>query len=214
MCQKLKISLFFVFMVSMLIACNKDSFKPINKIIPEKILDEIAKQIPLYEGNTPPTLEGDYVISPCYLLYSSFSTESMDSLPDYSFTLSLQKKKDSTNFIKFVGDNKLLRIDSCENACLVGSGSNFTAYYSIKGQHYSGITYKAALILSGTKSSEGLKNCYLVLVLLNKSVGTSDTLLMPEGSFRIINDGDNVVKYKDTSTTKSCRVLQKSFLQR
>lgn len=214
MYKKIKISCLVVFISFVLFSCKKEEFNPINDIIPEKILAEIEKQIPLYEGNTPPKIEGEYIISPCRILYTSYSSKSIDSLPDYTFTLSYQKTKNNNNFIKFVGDNQLLRIDSCDKACLVGSDNHFTAYYSIKGQHYSGITYKAALILSGTKASKGLENCYLTLVLLSKSANSSDTILMPQNSFRIINDGDNLVYNKDSLKTVSSINLQKNFLER
>lgn len=197
-----------------LTACRKDEFKSLNQIIPEKTLLAISEHIPLYEGNHPPDIEGAYVFSPCRILYSSFQSDLNDSLPDYHFILSGQIEKEPHNFVKFVGDNKIMRIDSCENSYLVGSGQNFTAYYSIKGQHYSGIKYKVALIFTGTKTAGGLIDCYLAIVLLDKNANASDKLLMPKGSFRIINDGDALVEKIDSSVVTKCFLKNFSLIQK
>ncbi|MDD3280182.1 MAG: hypothetical protein PHC83_01250 [Bacteroidales bacterium] len=189
-----------------LAACRKDEFKSLNKMVPADILDAISEQIPLYEGDTPPMLEGSYVFSPCRILYSSFQSSLIDSLPDYHFKLSLQNKEGKNSFIKFVGDNSIMRIDSCENACLVGKDHHFTAYFTVKGHHYTGVRYKAALILTGTKKEDGFIDCYLGIVLLDKSANNSDTLLMPEGSFRIIKDGDTIVEKTDSTTSTKCEL--------
>lgn len=194
MIRKINIFSLFIIFTSLLIACKKEEFKKINEVIPQKIVNEITEHIPIYEGTTPPKIEGKYIFAPCRVFYSSFAPNVNDSLPDYSFTLSNQEKKTNNNFIKFIGDNQLLRIDSCENAYLVGTDKNFTLYYAAKGQHYSGINYKAALILSGTTTENGLTNCFLTIVLLSKTANASDSLIMPVNSFRIINDKDNIVE--------------------
>lgn len=197
-----------------LTGCRKDEFKLLNEIVPADILNAISEQMPLYEGETPPMLEGSYVFSPCQILYSSFQSSLIDSLPNYNFKLSLQKKENKNSFIKFVGDNSIMRIDSCENACLVGENQHFTTYYFVKGQHYTGVRYKAVLILSGTKKEEGFVDCYLGIVLLDKSANTSDTILMPKGSFRIINDGDAIVEKTDSTTATKSRLKNFSFVEK
>lgn len=197
-----------------LTGCRKDEFKSLNEMVPADILQAISEQIPLYEGNTPPIIEGAYVFSTCRILYSSFQSSLIDSLPDYHFILSLQHKVGKNTFIKFVGDNSIMRIDSCENAYLVGKDQNFTAYYKVKGQHYSGIRYNAVLILTGTKKAEGFIDCYLGIILLDKSANTSDTLLMPEGSFRIINEGDALVEKTDTVTAAKCVLKNLSLVEK
>lgn len=197
-----------------LAGCRKDEFKSLNEMLPADILDAISEQMPLYEGENPPMLEGSYVFSPCRILYSSFQSSLIDSLPDYHFKLSFQKKEGKNSFIKFVGDNSIMRIDSCENACLVGKNQYFTAYYNVKGKHYSGISYNAVLILTGTKKEEGFVDCYLGIVLLDKSVNASDSLLMPVGSFRIINDGDAIVEKTDSTMATKCVIKNFSLVEK
>lgn len=204
----------FIFLFFTHTSCDKEDFKPIHKIIPQHLLEEISKHVPLYEGSHPPTIEGDYILSPCQLLYSSFPYQSTDSLPDYSFSLSNQTKKENTNFIVFAGDNQLLRIDNCDKVYLNGSENNFTAYYSIKGTHYTGVSYKAALVLSGTKTSEGINNFYLTLILLNKSTKNSDTELMPKNSFRIISSSDKIARYKSNDTTQKNILITNMLLEK
>lgn len=182
----------------LLIACRKDEFKKINQLIPEKIINAISEHMPIYEGNTPPNIVGNYLISPCMLLYSSNQPDLEFTFEDYSFKFYDQKEKNNYNIISFVGNHKLMRIDSCNNIFLVGTDSNFTAYYTIKEHHFSGINYKAGVVISGTKIKNGLSNAFMAIIILDKSKGLNDEMVLPEKSFRIIKDKDNLIELTDT----------------
>lgn len=182
----------------LLIACKKDEFKKINQLIPENIINDISEHMPIYEGNTPPNIEGDYFISPCMLLFSSNQPDLAFTFEDYFFKFYDQKEKNNNNIISFVGNHKLMRIDSCENVFLVGSDSNFTAYYTIKEHHFSGVNYKAGVVISGTKIKNGLSNTFIAIIVLDKSKGLNDELVLPKKSFRIIKDKDNFIELTDT----------------
>jgi hypothetical protein len=196
-----KIYLFFLLFLVLsffLITCKKDEFKKINQLIPEKIINAVSEHMPIYEGNTPPDIEGNYFISPCILLYSSTQPDLVYTFEDYTFKFYDQKQKNNYNIVSFVGNHKLMRIDSCDNIFLVGSDNNFTAYYTIKEHHFTGINYKAAVIISGTKIKNGLSNTFIAIIILNKSKGLNDELVLPEKSFRIIKDNDNLIESIDT----------------
>lgn len=182
-------------------ACKKDNFKEINQLIPEKMLDEISQHMPIYEGNTPPKIEGNYIISPCELLYCSNQPDLEYTFDDYTFKFYNQKKINNYQTITFVGDNSLMRIDSCDYTYIMGKENHFTAYYSIKENHFSGIKYKAAVLISGTKIPQGIADMYLAILILKKSNSMNDDFMMPEKSFRIIYDKDNLVESLDTAET-------------
>ncbi|HOS15644.1 MAG TPA: hypothetical protein PKX15_01265 [Bacteroidales bacterium] len=199
-----KIYLFFRLLLTfsfILIACKKDEFKKINQLIPKKIIESVSEHMPIYEGNTPPNIQGNYLISPCILLFCSTNPDLEYTFEDYTFKFYNQKEKNNYNIVSFVGNHKLMRIDSCDNIFLVGSDNNFTAYYTIKEHHYSGINYKAAVIISGTKIKNGLSNTFIAIIILNKSQGLNDELVLAEKSFRIIKDKDNLTELTDTIVT-------------
>ena len=77
-----------------------------------------------------------------------------------------------------------------KGAFISGSGNNFTAYFNTEGTS-NGIYQKTALVISGTKSSTGIKNLYYAFILVEKGYDP-DGILMDEGYFRVFKDEDGL----------------------
>lgn len=75
-------------------------------------------------------------------------------------------------------------------AFISGSGNNFTAFFNNIGESY-GIAQRTALVISGTKTSDGIKDLYYAFVMVEKGDDSSHPL-MAEGVFRVFRDQDGL----------------------
>ena len=55
-----------------------------------------------------------------------------------------------------------------DGAFISGSGNNFTIYFDLEGQN-SGISFKEAYVISGTKTANGIKNIVFGFILKERS---------------------------------------------
>ena len=74
-------------------------------------------------------------------------------------------------------------------AFISGEGNNFTIFFNTNGKD-GNATYKMALVLSGTKTSAGIRNLEYAFVMLEKN--DPDNEKMDVGTYRIVKDGDGI----------------------
>lgn len=96
---------------------------------------------------------------------------------------------DALNIISANGSST----DEGKGAFISGSGNNFTAHFNTEGVS-SGISTKTPLVISGIKTSEGIKDLYYAFVMVEKGEDP-DNILMKEGIFRVFRDQDNLAVY-------------------
>ena len=82
------------------------------------------------------------------------------------------------------------QIEQGIGAYIRGSGSNFTAFFNTTGESL-GISTKTALVISGTKTSDGIKDIYYAFVMVKKGEDPNHQL-MEEGIFRVFHDQDGL----------------------
>ena len=75
-------------------------------------------------------------------------------------------------------------------AFISGIGNNFTIYFNLEGES-SGISYKSAYVLSGTKTPEGIKNLTCGFVMTDKGYDPEEKLV-EVGTFRFFTDQDGM----------------------
>ena len=75
-----------------------------------------------------------------------------------------------------------------EGAFISGYGNYFTVFFNTIGESQ-GIQNKTALVISGEKSSYGIKNLRYAFVMVEKG-SDPNNVLMREGVFRVFKDGD------------------------
>ena len=80
-----------------------------------------------------------------------------------------------------------------KGAFISGYGNNFSAFFNTKGISEEGISYKTALIISGTKTSSGIQNLYYAFIMVEKGADPTNEL-MDVGVFRIFKDEDGMAK--------------------
>ncbi len=79
---------------------------------------------------------------------------------------------------------------SSDEVTVSGSNDDFTAYFISTGTN-SGISFKTATVISGTKTSSGIKNYLNAFILLEKGADPNGKL-MGVNEFRIFKDNNNL----------------------
>jgi len=169
----------------------------ITQEIPVEYLSKMSAYMPIYSGNTPPNVEGTYEISPYTTVYDQTGYYDVGkSIKDKIIKMYNQDMtKNIVQWEERQGDSHSTATD----VALLGSGKDFTAFFITTGTS-SGISTKRATIISGTWTSEGIKNFYYGFVMLEKGADP-DHKLMDVGYCRIFKDGDAI----STPTSWSAR---------
>lgn len=172
------------------IEVNRDD--RIDNVVPEELQDVISDYMPLYTGVNPPDIQGTYLMSPSETVYCQDGTYSVGQvIIDYVLDFSNQNK--NNNKIDFRQYGKIeSQLDYAEGpgAFISGDEHFFTAYFNTLGTN-DGVDNKTALVISGEKTSAGIKNLFYAFVMVEKG-SDPDHKLMDEGSFRIFKDGDGL----------------------
>lgn len=144
--------------------------KPVTEVIPDTLLTYIASStdLTLYDGNTPPDVQGEYVFAPRELIkWNANQTPAGDSL-----------------FFRFVSQhNRVTSCDFQETGCdlmhfdtvyLMGNGSFFTAYFELNYKNIDqlpGADYdlERAVIITGEVNGSGDID-HAIYACVNKSV--------------------------------------------
>ena len=161
-------------------------------IIPDEMREGLKDHMPIYNGINPPSIEGAYLVKPYTTVYCEDGHYSVGQVID-----SYKIKFLNQNFINNTIDMQEHDIDSSTNdysigsgAFISGNGDYFTAFFATEG-YARGIFNKMAVVVSGRKTSEGIKDFYYGLLMVDKG-DDPDHKLMDVGYFRIFKDGDGL----------------------
>ncbi len=188
----------------------------IENVIPPQILDEMDNYIPIYSGTTPPSITGSYFVDPFTTVYCE--DEGNGGYSPGTVVIS--------KYIRFFNqnssDNTISYKDRSESGSsynegsgyIMGSGDNFTIFLLTEGESKS-VYNKEAVIISGTKSSSGIRNYYYGFVMLEVGPDPND-YIMDEGYYRIFKDQDGLAVNSSwsgntnyvTTETKPSEVIQ------
>ena len=178
----------------------------IAQVIPDEIRQKMEPYIPIYDGVNPPNVEGCYMLDPMVAVYMEDYDGDLSELQwmgEY-INLTNQNKNDNTiDMEELTADGESYSIG--QGAVIVGEGNNFSILFNTEGTN-SGIYNKTALLLSGTKTTEGIQNLQYAFVMVEKG-DDPEGELMEEGIFRVFKDGDDISYYtswpvEDTRTAE------------
>lgn len=165
----------------------------LETVVPEDILVKLENYIPIYNGITPPNVEGAYLMDPSVTVYcedygyGGYETGTVVS----SYNLIFSNQNTTKNTLDFYQESvSSSSWSEGKGAFISGSGSNFTAFFNTDGET-NGIDTKTALVISGTKTSSGIKNLYYAFVMVKKGPDPNNEL-MAEGIFRVFKDQDGM----------------------
>ena len=166
----------------------------IESVIPDEIRKKMEPYIPIYDGVNPPYVEGCYLLDPMVAVYMEDYDGDLSELQwmgEY-INLTNQNKNDNTiDMEELTADGESYSIG--QGAVIVGEGNNFSILFNTEGTN-SGIYNRTALLLSGTKSAEGIQNLQYAFVMVEKG-DDPEGILMEEGVFRVFKDGDEISYY-------------------
>ena len=166
----------------------------IESVIPDEIRKKMEPYIPIYDGVNPPNVEGCYLLDPMVAVYMEDYDGDLSELQwmgEY-INLTNQNKNDNTiDMEELTVDGESYSIG--QGAVIVGEGNNFSILFNTEGTN-SGIYNRTALLLSGTKSAEGIQNLQYAFVMVEKG-DDPEGILMEEGVFRVFKDGDEISYY-------------------
>jgi len=182
---------------------------PIKEVIPEALLTDIEKYMPIYEGATPPNIEGIYLVSPGTLVYTS------DGIYDPGKVFAdeiirFSGQNGATNIVTYAGKQASSE-DSSELVSVSGTNENFTAYFIATGTSV-GISTKTSTVISGTMTASGIQYYKMAFIMLEKGADP-DKKLMDVNAYRIFRDGDDLASNTTWTTASKVKSINVSVNQ-
>ncbi|WP_196894041.1 hypothetical protein [Aureivirga marina] len=146
----------------------------------------------IYTGNTPPSVEGTFEVSPMMLINSTVPGDVIPTFfPNYVFTLTNQNNNDLT--IDFEGQHlDGSQQDSGDGTYISGQGNNFTVYLnltSLIGQYPA----QTAFVISGQKTTEGIANLQIAALMVDNGGNIEDEYI-PNNTGRVLVDFDELAE--------------------
>ena len=162
-----------------------------SSVIPDSIRPIIEPYIPIYDGKNPPNIEGSYLLSPQVLIGSSLRNDEIGKVyaSEYQKYSSQDMNKNTIDLVGVEESSDGISVSRGTGAYISGSNNNFTIYFDMESENsYS--TSKLAYIVSGTKTSTGIRN--LTCGFIMKEKYDPQNKLVPVGTFRFFKDQDGM----------------------
>lgn len=158
----------------------------IQAVLPQEYIDLMSPYIPIYEGNTPPDIEGIWLVAPNELYYESMG----GSRDDYNFADDhiWFYNQTSANTLSMQSTQNLGDLSIAEGVFVSGSGNNFTVYFNEYTSYTDGSWLVKATLISGTKSGNYIKNLRNAFIILDDY--DPNDRFMDVGDFRVLEDAD------------------------
>ena len=159
----------------------------IESVIPEEYIDIIENYMPIHTGNTPPNIEGTYLISPALLLTDNIEGGYEDG---YRFAddYIMFHDQSADNTISMKSTQNLGDLSVGSGLFISGTGKNFTIYFNEYSTQDDGSWLTKASIISGTLENGCLKDYTKAFIILDDY--DVDGKYMDAGQYRIVYDGD------------------------
>lgn len=165
-----------------------------TSVIAQRLQDSLRSHgMNIYEGVTPPNIEGRYVASPMRLTYASDHYANL--FYDTYMTFSEQNAR---GLIRYAESQSSLATATSVGAGVIGADSNFTMYCiaDMEGDSAGVQLWRCttATVVSGTRCTEGLRRCQYAFIMLSKTGidAYHDGLLPDADTYRIFYDGDSL----------------------
>lgn len=165
----------------------------IDDVVPKDIQEKLKNYIEIYRGVNPPNVEGAYFIDPFVTVYCEDQGNGGYDPGDIVMSMDARFynqdiRNNIINYEAYSGSSH----EVGTGAFISGSGNYFTIFFNTVGVS-SGISTKTALVISGEKTSSGIKNLRYAFILVDKGSDPSNKL-MKKGVFRVFEDGDKLAK--------------------
>ncbi|GHT24521.1 hypothetical protein FACS189430_09570 [Bacteroidia bacterium] len=179
---------------------NEDGLsKPIADLIPPNIMNILVDlDLPIYGGANPPSINGTYLISPNVLKNSNRTNDNIGTIfAEASLTFSEQDNDKLTirvNYSQGSLDGEAM------GAYIIGEGDKFSVFVELPTDNSKGVRTVSARIFSGTLTSNGIKNEFHSLVMLDDGGDPNDELI-EVGDARVFYDSDGLATKTATKSS-------------
>jgi len=177
-----------------LASCSKSSDDPqksvsIKDVIPSTLLNDLKNRMNIYDGDTPPSIDGSYLISPAVLVSTTLLTDSCgDIYVDNYIKFTNQNKN---NVVAFNSYEDGSHTSSSNSLSICGTGRYFTAYLTdYEVSTTDGYTATSATVISGEKVASGIRNIRYAFLMISKNDPNDD--LVPVNTIRVFADKDSL----------------------
>lgn len=174
---------------------QSSSDERLDEVFPEEILEKMEKHMPIFDGTNPPNIEGEYLGSPWVVQYDE--TNSFEVGHAFADTYHKFYNQDMVNNTLDYREKQANTETIGTGTLISGDGTHFTVYFDTEGvstfDDYN-VTYKTALVISGTKTTSGIGNMFYGFVLLEKSDDPNHHV-MEAGFCRVLKDQDGSSPY-------------------
>jgi hypothetical protein len=177
------------------VSCSaiNNSINSYNKFAARFNLEQ--KGMPINKGDNPPNIAGTYLVDPCVVEFFSYGNKPTYNPFTIKFTYS--KNKDNKDVVTFFYN------DQEREVTLSGEGNKFTASILLEG-YSSGKNIKKAVVISGEKTSQGIKNIRYGEMVYNhhketktrenKETKRQETYQADVDYYEITKDGDGLAE--------------------
>jgi hypothetical protein len=185
-----------------------DDGKVPSTVIPDEIRALLETNMPVYSGKTPPDIKGEYLADSKILTGSNYPP---DEIGKSYLNQYIAFAKGTNGKIRYDAEERRFDLpvsdDSSDDVTvyLVGTGSQFTAYFIATGQTYE-IYNKESTIISGTLTENGIEDFHLAFVMLEKGADPS-SILVPVNTYRVFKENDALAVRQDWLSDKENRTL-------
>lgn len=158
--------------------------------IPETVLsaeeqDAVSQYMPIYEGCTPPNVEGDWLASPMTLTFASDNYAG--EFYDLHWRVERQNRRNLAKYKEWQNTASALG----KEAHIIGEGDNFTMYTIEQSVNESrGWSCEQVTVISGTKTANGIEGYRYAVVMRNKT--DERGIIIEPDSYRVFTDGDGI----------------------
>ena len=177
-----------------------------NNVIPNELRAKMAPYMPIYDGNTPPNIEGEYLLSPDELVFDSSNQYEIGHIfADVYMKFSNQNMENNTlDYDETTSDSDGYSEGTSKGAYISGAGNNFTVFFNmILTRHESDydVTTNELIVISGTKDEQGIHDLRFAFVMIDKTDDPKPKIV-PVGTYRVCKDGDGLSVFKTWSKSK------------
>lgn len=180
------------------ISCDSEDQKPrldengltpeINSLVSQEYLDMLMDLgLEINRGGNPPTLQGEFLISPCYIAKSTAGDIEGVSTRDINLTLYNQKDLAITVDLK-----QQTQVGNAVGSYIVGNQDKFSIFVVVEELNTStGSKAKLLYTISGQKVNEGIADIKIANLMLD-NYGNPGNIWIGNGKGRLFRDRDNL----------------------
>ena len=164
-----------------------------EKVLPDTLRDGVLEHFTTFEGENPPSVNGQFVSHPHVLLYSTNPDDTPGTLYNDRYVAYFR----NGSFIDYYGKQWDNQYDDWyeevyRKLYVIGEGDGFSCYYLTEG-YPNGLYAKQSTVFSGKWNANygGLVDFQVAVILLETS---NNPNLATPGTFRVLGDGDGLAQ--------------------